>query len=356
MTINPKVIWTIGERLPYSMYYCTAEYLKNKTEATAVRTTYDNTPSSPGNNAPDVVLIIGESLRADHVPMYGYERNTMPGISMDSLLINFNSIYTDYTNTNYAVPHILTRYSTQDPNRMFAEQSFITLFKKAGYNTAWFANQNLTKYYSYFANEADTLIYCNEGKSIFHYEKTLDIDIIPHFEKWFTVTDTTPKLAILHTIGSHWWYPTHYEEIDTKFEPVVKHKEIAALSKEAIINSYDNTILATDRFLVEVRNIIANRNAIVIFISDHGELLGEDGRYLHDGNQEPLHRPAAFMLPTEAYTNNFPELIDSLRSVSRNRISMRRAFHTILSVGCLQTPALNPDSTFQAVTDSQSEP
>ena len=346
MTASPKIIWTVGNRLPYSLYYCFNLYLTNKKEAAAVRTTYEHTPALAADNAPDVIFVIGESLRADHLPMNGYHRNTLPKISEDSLLVNFPDIYTDHTNTNIAVPHLLTRYSAQKPNHAFSDQSFITLFKNAGYKTAWFANQNLTKYYSYFANEADSLIYCNDGKSIFHYERTLDTDMIPPFRQWINEPDSAPRLAILHAIGSHWWYPTHYTEADETFTPVIKHKEIAGLSNEAIVNSYDNTILATDRFLAELRATVNQRNAIIIYMSDHGELLGEDGCYLHDGNQEPLHRPAAFVLSTATYAANFPQVVDSLRMSASTPMSATLTFHTLLSLGRISTPALNPDSTF----------
>lgn len=346
MTVSPKISWTVGNRLPYSIYHCFNLYLKNKKEAASVRTTYEHTPAYAATNAPDVIFVIGESLRADHLPMNGYARNTLPEISKDTLLINFPNIYTDYTNTNIAVPHLMTRYSDSNPNHAFTDQSFITLFKNAGYRTAWFANQNLTKYYSYFANEADSLIYCNAGKSIFHYDRTLDTDMLTPFRQWINDSDSTPRLAILHAIGSHWWYPTHYTESDTKFTPVIKHKEIAGLSNEAIINSYDNTILATDRFLSELREIVGNRNAIIFYLSDHGELLGEDGCYLHDGNLEPLHRPAAFAIPTAAYATNYPEMIDSLRRYAPMPMSAMLTFHTLLGLGRISTPVLNPDSTF----------
>lgn len=346
MTASDKIAWTVGNRLPYSIYYCFREYVKNKREAKSVRSTYDSTAVTAPADAPDIIFIIGESLRADHLPMNGYHRNTLPGVSSDSLLINFSDIYTPFTNTNIAVPHILTRYSAGNPEAAYSDQSFISLFKRAGYKTLWIANQNLTEAYAYFAYEADSLEYANSGKSIYHYDQTLDTDMLPILERYLSnKTDSAPHLIVMHAIGQHWWYPTHYTEEDTQFRPVVGHKEIAALSDEAIINSYDNTILATDRFLRGVQRIISDRNAIIFYISDHGELLGEDGCYLHDGDQAPLHRPACFMLPTPKYASKYPELIDSLRRSSKRRGESTLTFHTILRLGRLSTSVLNPDST-----------
>lgn len=332
MCVSQKTYRNIGSRLPYSIYCSTAAYLENRREALHVRSTYSATAVVPDSVAPDVIFVLGESLRADHLPMNGYGRNTMPRISVDSLLINFPHYYTDYTFTNHAVPALMTA----NPEKRMDEQSFITLFKNAGYNTAWFANQNLTRFYSYFANEADTLIYCNDGKSIMHYKQLLDSDMLPSLRKWLADGDSRPRLAILHCIGSHWWYPLHYSRRDARFTPEVTHKEIAGLSRDEIINSYDNTILATDRFLGDLRELIAGRNAIIIFVSDHGELLGEDGYYLHNGDQEPLHHPAAFMLPTATYAENFPALIDSLRSAAAKQVTSVSNFKTMIDVGRLK--------------------
>lgn len=332
MTISPKAKLTIGTRLPYSIFCSTADYLANRREARHIRTTYADTPVCADSIAPDVIFVIGESLRADHLPMNGYHRNTLPTISADTLLINFPNYYTEFTNTNHAVPALMTAL----PEKRFDDQSFITLFKNAGYQTAWFANQNLTRYYSYFAYEADTLIYCNDGKSVMRYQPLLDSDMLPAFGEWLNSGAPRPRLAVLHCIGSHWWYPLHYTPRDARFTPEVTHKEIAGLNRSEIINSYDNTILATDRFLTGLRAAIGNRNAIIVFVSDHGELLGEDGCYLHNGNQEPLHHPAAFMLPTATYVDNYPALIDSLRSIASNPVTSASNFKTLIDVGRLK--------------------
>lgn len=332
MCCSPKANWTIGSRLPYSIICSTADYLANRREALQIRITYDDTHVIADSIAPDVIFVLGESLRADHLPMNGYHRNTLPTIAADSLLINFPNYYTKFTNTNHSVPALMTA----NPEKRLEEQSFITLFRNAGYRTAWFANQNLTRFYSYFAYEADTLIYCNDGKSVMRYQPLLDSDMLPAFDRWLNSGDPHPRLAVLHCIGSHWWYPLHYTRSDARFTPEVTHKEIAGLNRDEIINSYDNTILATDRFLAGLRSIVGDRNAIIVFVSDHGELLGEDGCYLHDGDQYPLHHPAAFMLPTATYAENYPALIDSLRTIAPNPVTSLSNFKTIVDVGRLK--------------------
>ena len=95
-------------------------------------------------------------------------------------------------------------------------------------------------------HEADTLIYANEGKNVYMFDKWLDGALLPFYQKELEYSNPR-KLIVLHTIGSHWWYNSHFEK--EVFSPVLRSKNISSSTQEAIVNSYDNTILYTDCFL-----------------------------------------------------------------------------------------------------------
>lgn len=332
----------VGSRLPYSIYYATRDYRYNQIALASYRDTYNNTPSAADPEAPDLFFILGESLRADHIPHNGYARNTMPHLSADSNVISYPKIYTEYTYTYASVPHILTNFTKENPDTAFNSQSFITLFKKAGYRSAWFANQDISQSYSYFAHECDTIYYGHAAKSLYSYDKWLDLDMLGDLKKWLGKDNGTPHIAMIHTIGSHWWYKSHYQPEHALFQPDIDSKEFNALDAEQIINAYDNTIVATDAFLWQLIKLISDRNAVIIFISDHGESLGENGEYLHGNENEPLHYPACFFWMSPKYIATFPEKV---RAVSRNRtrsLSTDVFFHTALDLGGIQTPACDP--------------
>lgn len=147
--------------------------------------------------------------------------------------------------------------------------------------------------------------------------------------------------AVIQTIGSHWWYRAHYLEEHSRFKPEITHKDIGGLSREQMINSYDNTVIATDEFLSQLYELVKDRNAVIFFMSDHGEGLSEDGKYLHAEEMEPLHYPACMVLFTPRYESNFPGKINSFRANSIRSDSTDVVVHTLLNLASLNTTSLN---------------
>lgn len=328
-------------RLPYSLYYSLVKYVNNRNAIAENRTTYDNTSVSADKDAPDVYFILGESLRADHLPFNGYGRNTMPNLNVDSAIISFPRIYSNVHYTHASVPRIMTDADSINPDRAYTEQSFISLFKKAGYRTAWFANQDFSDSFAYFAHETDSLIFCNTIMNAYNFNQSMDTEILPYFKTWADQTHTKPRLAIIHTIGSHWWYKSHYPDRQDNFMPEIDSHDIISQSHQQIINSYDNTILETDRFISGLIGMIRDRNAIVIYISDHGENLGEDGAYLHSECLEETLHPACFFWYSTKYAGRFPQKIEALKRNSLQRYTTDAIFHTVLDAAGMRTPVLN---------------
>ena len=336
----PRINPSVSARLPFSIYYAFNDYFNNRRAIEENRDTYTNTPVTPAPTPPDIFIILGESLRADHLPQNGYTRNTMPLLSRDTALISFPEVYSEATFTSASVPVLMTKADPADPAAPYNDRSFVTLFKKAGYSTAWFANQSISQSYAYFAHECDSLIYCNGAKSDYSYDKWLDADLLPMISQW-SVKAAGPKLAVVHTIGSHWWYKSHYTDRQTRFRPDISNKEIAASTAEQIINAYDNTIIATDEFLAGLFAELRGRNAVVLFISDHGEGLGENGIYLHASDNEATHYPACFIWYTPEYARLFPDKVAAGRRGKDLRHTTEAIFHTALDLGAIETPALD---------------
>ncbi|WP_430997551.1 sulfatase-like hydrolase/transferase, partial [Klebsiella pneumoniae] len=93
-------------------------------------------------------------------------------------------------------------------------------------------------------------------------------------------------LIVLHQLGSHG--PTYFERYPAAsraFSPTCDSNQIHHCSNEALVNTYDNTLVHTDQVLAEaiglLRGYSAHRDVALIYVSDHGESLGERGMYLH---------------------------------------------------------------------------
>lgn len=332
----------VKARLPFSIYYSLKGYFNNRVEIAEVRDTYDDTPVVCPYDAPDVYLVIGESLRADHLPQNGYERNTMPLTASDSMMVSYRNVKSDSWFTHASVPLIMTDTDSLNREDAYFNQSFISLFKRAGYLTAWFANQDLSPSYTYFAHEADSLIYCNSLMTVYSYADYLDRDILPLLARWRDKSADRRRLAVIHTIGSHWWYKSHYPECDANFLPEIDSHDVASMTREQMVNSYDNTILETDRFLSSLTAMLDGTNSVVVYISDHGENLGEDGMYLHTEARDATLSPACLIWCSREFAERYPALLARIRDNADRPANTDAIFHTLLQLAGLQTPVFKP--------------
>lgn len=339
----PRFREAIMTRMPYTLYHSINIFLSMQKELAVVRTTYDGVEATQCDDAPDVVVVLGESLRADHLPFNGYHRNTMPILSRDSIIVSYPDIHSDSYYTHVCVPLIMTDTDTLTRDNAYSEQSFVTLFRKAGYRTGWFANQELSDLYGYFAHEADTIVYCNNVMSVYNFSSYLDADILPLFDEWRKAGHgDVPELAILHTIGSHWWYKSHYPEAEGNFMPELDSHDVRSASHEKLVNSYDNTILETDRFLSALIGRLKDRNAIMIYISDHGENLGEHGEYLHVNGYEETRNPACLIWYSDRFAETYPEKAAAIRQNRMAEGNTDQIFHTVIDAAGIETEAYDP--------------
>jgi len=143
---------------------------------------------------------------------------------------------------------ILTRADSANIEVAFTESSFIPLFKRCGFSTAWISNQDPADTYVGFINECDTTIYAHPEKSVYNYNNWLDEDLLFYTDKLLS-KEYARNLFVLHVIGSHWYYNNHFSKKCELFKPVTQSRIIAQCSPEEIINSYDNTAVYTDYFL-----------------------------------------------------------------------------------------------------------
>ena len=339
-SINDRITNTFNQHYPFSIYHNINEYRKLNTNRNFVRINPDPHLNYKSQEGLTVVFIIGESLRSDHLHINGYERNTTPRLSDRKSIISFPRISTEYTYTNPSVAHIMTRADSVYTNLADTETSFVPLFKSSGFFTAWLANQDAAHTYISFMNECDTLIYVHPEKSVYTYSNWVDEDLYPHFDNLLTNNNKVNKLIILHTIGSHWYYNSHYTKEFEHFLPVASSKILSQNTAEEIINSYDNTVLYTDAFIDRIISTLLDRNAILIYLSDHGEALGEDNNWLHASDNIYLKNPACLIWYSDKYNEKYPQKTAALQNNKNGRYRTDFLFHSILSAGSIPSKVI----------------
>ncbi|MEE9406907.1 MAG: sulfatase-like hydrolase/transferase [Polaribacter sp.] len=319
-------------RLPYSLYFASVKYankpkIKLKEVKEQVFTKEENL---------HIVLVVGESVRADHLSLNGYNRNTNPLLSKQKNLISFKKVYTPFTFTSQSLPQILTDKSIDSKQSHQEATSLYSVLNKASFKTEWIGNQSIERSYK-------DIIYSNTSKIIidkFHsfqsFKKQKDLVLLDHF----SIEDSKleNRISTLHMIGSHWYYNSRITSDFQYFKPIISSKYIGSLTKDELINSYDNTILYLDNFL----NILieklkqSSKNTILIYLSDHGETLGEDGKWLHAQRHKAARNPAMLVWFSNNFKEKYPLKINQLKFKKQDSITTDFLFHSILDLGKIE--------------------
>lgn len=276
-----------------------------------------------------IVFIIGEAVRADHLQLNGYARQTTPRLAQRKNIVSYPYIYSEQTHTLACLPYLLTRADSVHEEYQYSETSFIRIFREQGYKTACLSNQEMGSSYSPLFAECDTVIYPNAGKSVYVFSPWLDEELIAIMDR-LNETQPARSLYVLHTIGSHWYYDNHVPEHMYYYQPRTSNKVITSNSIEQIVNSYDNTVCYMDVLVDSIISTLEDQNALVIYQSDHGEALGEDGYYLHANDAEAVKNPACVIWYSDTYASMYPDKIKALVANKDKRYRTDYLFYSIL--------------------------
>jgi glucan phosphoethanolaminetransferase (alkaline phosphatase superfamily) len=331
----------ICERIPFNIFSVTSKYIAQQQEIAKIRPQQCTYANRTTEDSTIVVVVIGEALRPANMSINGYHRKTTPCIEQLGV-ISLDSIYSDFTYTNRSIPHLMTRATTDNTAIAYTERSFIDVYKVAGYHTTTIANQDAEKPYIYFIEEADTVIKSNQSKTVYNFDKWLDEDILPHYNRILN-KNFKHQLVVIHTIGSHWWYNAHYSSEYEKFAPTMQSRIVSNCDSIEIVNSYDNTVLYTDYIISEIIKPLLNKNAIMIYISDHGEALGENNMWLHANESEIMHHTAALVWMSDRYKSNNKTKHSFLLQKQHKKQKTDFVYHSVIDAANIKTDVIDKE-------------
>lgn len=235
------------------------------------------------------VMVVGETARADHWALNGYARDTNPELSTRNI-VNFGDVRSCGTSTAYSVPCMFS-FLDEDgytPEKAAVQSNALDVLATAGVDVYWIDSNSSCK------GVCDRLPNENLMRSPPDPESPLWVDGAYQDEYLVARMDERldamlargdgDVLIVLHTMGSHGpAYYRRYPEALGAFQPACRSKAPQDCPTPAIVNAYDNTILYTDRVLAALIDRLAARAepSFLLYASDHGESLGENGIYLH---------------------------------------------------------------------------
>lgn len=229
-----------------------------------------------------VVLAIGETARASEFSLNGYERSTNPLLSSRNI-VNFPNVEACGTATAESVPCIFSLLDRQNFNRDKAarRENLLDIVQRVGVKVLWRDNDSGSK--GVASRVAFEEMPVGEDEEFCAGDNCYDEALLQGLAQKLTATEDD-MLIVLHMKGSHG--PSYYKRSPPGmkvFQPECSMDSIQDCSRESIVNAYDNTIVYTDYVLARLIDLLQEQEfaTAMLYVSDHGESLGENGLYLH---------------------------------------------------------------------------
>lgn len=227
-----------------------------------------------------IVLVVGETVRAMNWGLNNYERQTTPELAKHHVF-NFSQVTSCGTSTAVSLPCMFSPYGfhAYDELRINQSESLLHLLNRTQVSVLWRDNQSGCKGVcdGLPVEELKVDALCQKGRCF--------DEILLHQLKARIAAKNTDQIIVLHMLGNHG--PAYYERYPERFkhwQPICDTTDLASCSQESIVNTYDNAILYTDMILaqaIDELSAISTHDTGLIYVSDHGESLGEHNLFLH---------------------------------------------------------------------------
>jgi len=349
---NPTFwIYSIGKFFKSSVYLANTAFTKIGEDARVLA-------SDPDREL--IIIVVGETARSDRFSLNGYHKKTNPYLERENI-VSFSDVRSCGTSTAISVPCMFSNlgekeYSTERSKN--TENLLDVLAHTGDVDILWRDNNSTSKgvadrvhYQDFQSPEKNTV--CDE--------ECRDVGMLVGLEDYINASEKKDIVIVLHQMGSHG--PAYFKRYPKEFEkfiPACHTNELSECSQEEIDNAYDNTILYTDYFLSRVIELLKKQSVqfdtAMIYLSDHGESLGENSIYLHGlpnvfapNEQRKVPMIMWFGGNMEKETD-----YDQLNKIKSSSYSHDNFFHTVLGTMEINSESYDPAKDILAKIHTES--
>lgn len=290
-----------------------------------------------------LVLVIGETSRANNWQLYGYSRKTNPLLMQVKGLTVFTNYMSQSNTTHKSVPILLSLAEADNYDILYHTKGIMQAFREAGYHTVFLSNQQRNhSFIDFLGEQADDCLFLRDS----HPDNAYDTDLLVPLAQKLARQKGKRTFIVLHTYGSHFSYADRYPDFMREF----KNDQYDGAKRQyrpQLINAYDNSICQTDLLLRRIIEQLAAQggSAAMVYTSDHGEDIFDDARHLFlHASPFPsfwqLHVPLV-VWTSPAYRERHADIARCLNANRRKRAESNSVFHTLLTMGGVTTSYRN---------------
>lgn len=304
------------------------------------------------NEAETLVLVIGETSRADNWQLYGYSRKTNPLLTQTKGLTVFTDYMSQSNTTHKSVPILLSLAEADNYDILYHTKGIMQAFREAGYHTVYLSNQQRNhSFIDFLGEQADDCLFLRDS----HPDNTYDTDLLVPLAQKLARQKGRRTFVVLHTYGSHFSYADRYPDNMREFQSD-QYDGAKRQYRPQLINAYDNSICQTDLLLRRIIEQLTAHggSAAMVYTSDHGEDIFDDARHLFlHASPFPsfwqLHVPL-IVWTSPTYRQRHGAITSALDANRHKAAESNSVFHTLLTMGGVTTSYRNDSLSLASPT------
>ncbi len=318
---------------------------------------------SCSTTSPNIVLIIGESFNKRHAQLYGYDKPNMPNqvrMKHQGLLTPLEDVVSPWNLTSFVFKHLMTTYCVGDTADWCDYPLFCQLFRQAGYRVTFLTNQ--------FLPQAKEAVYDFSGGFFLNNPKTsaaqfdlrndklhvFDEGLLSDFDDIPAEQRKGANLTIFHLMGQHVNYRVRCPNSKKKFgkDDYPNDMDLTEKRRKALAD-YDNAVWYNDSVVNQIVERFKNDDAIIVYLSDHGEeVFGPGVRHfcgrMHDAVISKRLADEEFRIPmwiycTRKYRRSHPDIARAIKQAKNKPYMTDALSHLLLGLAGIHTPAYRPE-------------
>ena len=296
------------------------------------------------------VVLIGETARSANWQLANYEKATNPELSKLNI-VNIPKVQACGTSTDVSLPCMLSRVGRRDYDRkrILTEESLPSVLKRAGFSVTWVDNQSGCKGTCdgvRVTKPTPDPLYCHAGTCMDGvFNRSID-------EAFNALKTQNHTVLFLHMMGSHGpAYHLRSPKDQKKWLPECTANDLDSCSEEELDNAYDNSVRYTDKVLADIIDTLkgaSGMNTAMLYVSDHGESLGEKGLYLHGApywmSPDELVQVPMVMWMSDNFAQDYKVDREKLAATAKSKVTHESLYHTVL--GLLQVSSTTKADRF----------
>lgn len=321
------------------------------------------------DDIPYVVFILGESTSRHHMQLYGYGLPTTPKLAARAEageLVAYENVTSPHAGT-MAVLRTLFSFYDNDANGMWYDYGdLFDILRQAGVYTAWLSNQEASGFYGSIGRtlgeRTDHVAFTSPVAHSIDLAERYDSEVLPLLDEELRERVAEPVPAafyVIHLMGAHEEFSKRYPPEFARFTPEDEagRGALEDASARAVRAAYDNAVLYDDAIVDEIIRRFEDKDALVIFISDHGEEVYDTrAQFGHGDETSPWQRdvPMVFWM-SNVFRTNHPADVQRIEAARGNHWQSDEMIHTLLDLMHVRVADFDETKSLLAPRQEQAE-